>query len=143
MTHPYVSTGAQVSDMFMKPPCDDLDLLSNKPRLFDKYMPQHERSVMSNIVSVWIRIIIASGVCVLLLFFFPLFSHFSAFRDKFYCSRTVHGTHNHFIQKKYIYILKMRPTALFTYLKIILLQYFQFSVFSFTKNKLYPNGPIV
>ena len=32
--------------------------------------------------------------------------------------------------------LKMGPTALFTHLKIILLQYFQFSTFS--KNKLYP-----
>ena len=30
---------------------------------------------------------------------------------------------------------------LFTYLKIILLQYFQFSVFSFSNNKLNPNGP--
>ena len=35
-----------------------------------------------------------------------------------YCSLTVHGTHNHFIQKK---ILKMDPTALFTHLKIIFL----------------------
>ena len=33
----------------------------------------------------------------------------------------------------------MDPTILFTYLKIILLQYFQFSVFS--NNKLNPNGP--
>ena len=45
-----------------------------------------------------------------------------------YCSRTVHGIHNHFIQK----ILKIGPTVLFTHLKIILLQYFrfQFSVFN-------------
>ena len=37
---------------------------------------------------------------------------------------TVHGTYNHFIQKKkniYIYILKIGPMILFTYLKIILL----------------------
>ena len=40
---------------------------------------------------------------------------------------TVHGTHNHFIQKK---ILKMGPMTLFTHLKIILLQCFQFLVFS-------------
>ena len=45
---------------------------------------------------------------------------------------TVHETYNYFIQKKkniyiYIYILKMGFTVLFTYLKIILLQYFQFS----------------
>ena len=45
---------------------------------------------------------------------------------------TVHGL------KK---ILKMGPTVLFTHLKIILLQRFQFSVSSFSKNKLYPNGP--
>ena len=45
---------------------------------------------------------------------------------------TVHKTYNHFILKK-IYILKMGPTALFTHLKIILLQCFQFSVFSFSK----------
>ena len=44
-----------------------------------------------------------------------------------YCLYTVHGTHNHFIQKK---ILKMGPTVLFTHLKIILLQCF--SVFSFS-----------
>ena len=43
-----------------------------------------------------------------------------------HCLHTVHGIHNHFIQKK---ILKMGPTVLFTHLKIILLQYF--SVFSF------------
>ena len=44
-----------------------------------------------------------------------------------HCLHTVHGTHNHFIQKK---ILKMDPTVLFTHLKIILLQCF--SVFSFS-----------
>ena len=38
--------------------------------------------------------------------------------DITHCSCTVHGTHNHFIQEK---ILKMGPTVLFTYLKIILL----------------------
>ena len=36
----------------------------------------------------------------------------------------------------------MSPTILFTYLKIILLQYFQFSVFIFSNNKLNPNGLI-
>ena len=99
MTHPYVSTGAQVSDMFMKPPCDDLDLLSNKPRLFDKYMPQHERSVMSNIVSVWIRIIIASGVCVLLLFFFHYFHAFQLLETSFIVHAlfiTVHTLFTHY-----------------------------------------------
>jgi len=33
----------------------------------------------------------------------------------------------------------MDPTARFTHLKIILLQYFQFSVFNFQQNKQYPN----
>ena len=37
----------------------------------------------------------------------------------------------------------MGPTVLFTHLKIILLQYFQFSVFNFSNNKLNPNGPYV
>ena len=41
-----------------------------------------------------------------------------------YCSRTVHGTYNYFIQKKK---LKINLTLLLIYLKIILLQYFQFS----------------
>ena len=40
-------------------------------------------------------------------------------------------------------ILKMGPTVLFTHLKIILLQCFQFSVFSFSNNKFNPNRPIV
>ena len=35
----------------------------------------------------------------------------------------------------------MDPTLLFTHLKIILLQYFQFSVFSFSNDKFNPNGP--
>ena len=36
--------------------------------------------------------------------------------------------------------LKLSPTVLFTYLKIILLQYFQFLVFN---NKQYPNRPLM
>ena len=75
---------------------------------------------------------LVSGVLRFGFFFFFLsffFSRVSAFRRQIslfmHCSFTVHGTHNHFIQKKKI--LKMGPTALFTYLKIILLQYFQFS----------------
>ena len=34
----------------------------------------------------------------------------------------------------------MSHSVLFTHLKIILLQCFQFSVFNFSKNKLYSNG---
>ena len=41
---------------------------------------------------------------------------------------TVHRTYKHFFQEKNI--LKMSRKALFTHLKIILLQYFPFSVFS-------------
>ena len=40
---------------------------------------------------------------------------------------TVHRTYNHFIKKT---ILKMGPTALFTHLKIIFLEYFQLSFFN-------------
>ena len=40
-------------------------------------------------------------------------------------------------------ILKIGPTALFTHLKIILLQCFQFSIFSFSNNKFNPNGPYI
>ena len=37
----------------------------------------------------------------------------------------------------------MDPTILFTHLKIILLQYFQFSVFNFSNNKSNPNKPYI
>ena len=37
----------------------------------------------------------------------------------------------------------MGPTTLYTHLKIILLQCFQFSVFSFNNNKFNPNRPLV
>ena len=44
---------------------------------------------------------------------------------------TIYGSHKlHFLST---FSLKMGPTALFTHLKIILLQCFQFSVFSFSK----------
>ena len=39
--------------------------------------------------------------------------------------------------------LKMDLTALFTHLKIILLQYFQFLIVNFQQNKQYPNTSIV
>ena len=66
-------------------------------------------------------------------FFFPLLHAFQREQNSLFmyyltlfthCFGTVHGTHSHFIQKK---ILKMGPTVLFTHLKIILLQCFQFS----------------
>ena len=49
-----------------------------------------------------------------------------------YYSRIMHALFMH------LKILKMGHTTLFTYLKIILLQCFQFS-----NNKFNPNGPIV
>ena len=49
---------------------------------------------------------------------------------------TVHETHKlHF---SVTFSLKMGPTTLFTHLKIILLQYFQFQ-----QNKFYPNKPLI
>ena len=68
---------------------------------------------------------VASGVCILLLFFFHAFP---AFRDNYHCSHTVHallGPTTTLFRKK---ILKMGLTVLFTHLKIILLQCFQFLV---------------
>ena len=41
------------------------------------------------------------------------------------------------------FLLKMGLTVLFTHLKNILLQCFQFSIFSFSNNKFNPNGPII
>ena len=81
----------------------------------------------------------------------PTFA-FSAIRFFFYSAWTV-TSHVSTVQRKNtvyalfihgsrtIYALFTDPTALFTHLKIILLQCFRFSVFSFSKNKLYPNGP--
>ena len=51
-----------------------------------------------------------------------------------YCSRT------HKFHFSATFSLKIDPTVLFTYLKIILLQYFSVSIFSF---QLYPNGPSI
>ena len=56
--------------------------------------------------------------------------------DIVHCSRDLHPLYS---EK----ILKMGLTELFIHLKIILLQYFQFSVFSFQQNKLYSNEPKV
>ena len=80
-----------------------------------------------NFVSVWIGIICVRRFvfCIFHLFFSFLFSR--VLGDKFHSLRTVHGTTTILFRKYiYIYILKMGSTVLFTYLKIILLQYFQF-----------------
>ena len=107
-------------------------------------------------MTIWIqRFPLNPAVCFTFLFFFSFFllSCISGRKEKKftvyetnvtvyilfrYCLCTVYGTHNHFIQKKK---LKMGLMILFTYLKIILLYYFQFLIFSFSKNKSNPNGP--
>ena len=84
-------------------------------------------------------------------FFFLNITHFAEKRGKRYCSgycllnsnrkcwlsvvnsAHVHCSRTHKFHFLSIFSLKMGPTALFTHLKIILLQYFQFSVFSFNK----------
>ena len=52
-----------------------------------------------------------------------------------HCSHTVHALFTN------LKILKIGSTTLFTHLKIILLQCFLFSFFSFSSNKFNPNGP--
>ena len=79
------------------------------------------------------------GVCVLR---FCIFRFFSLCMNSNLTRFTVQGTKitvYHCLRAKKI--LKMGLTVLFTHLKIILLQYFQFSVFSFSNNKIIPNGP--
>ena len=88
------------------------------------------------IEGVWIGLKVAFSVLHFQAFFFfsphvnSKITWFYCVGDKKYCSRTVHT-------------LFMGPTTLFTHLKIILLQCFQFSVFSFSNNKFNPNRPIV
>ena len=75
-----------------------------------------------------------SQTTISLLYYIALFVDFNS--DLY----TVHGSHKlHFLET---FSLKMGSTVLFTHLKIILLQCFQFSVFSFSKNKFNPNEPI-
>ena len=79
------------------------------------------------------------GVCVLR---FCIFRFFSLCMNSNLTRFTVQGTKitvYHCSRAKKI--LKMGLTVLFTHLKIILLQYLQFSVFSFSNNKIIPNGP--
>ena len=83
-------------------------------------------------------------------FFFFFLNFFSTWtvnllcRDKNYCSCTVVVLFTYCSNTVHtLKILKMGPMVLFTHLKIILLQYFQFSIFSFSNNKLNPNRPTV
>ena len=111
-----------------------------------------------------------SCVCVFVFLFFSFFLFFFlpavvfdfstcslyTFHQLVYCSQqnkrwsahqwvplTVYGPHKHHFSTTFL--LKMSPTTLFTHLKIILLQCFQFSIsatFNFSNNKLNPNGPL-
>ena len=61
----------------------------------------------------------------------------------FFFSQSVHIVHCSWTHKFHFsttFSLKMDPSVLFIHLKIILLQYFSVSVFSFY---LYPNGPLM
>ena len=81
-------------------------------------------------VAVWIARLYFSFLCVLLYV-----------GDNYYCSHTEqYCSHIVTLRFTHLKILKMSFTVQFTYLKLILLQYFQFSVFNFSKNKLYTNG---
>ena len=67
-----------------------------------------------------------------LLFLFFFGSHLLTLRDNINCyEQCIHCSHTVHTLFIYYKILKMGPTILFTYLKIILLQCFQFSIFSF------------
>ena len=70
-------------------------------------------------------------VCVFSSFFFFLGADFVDFST--INSASVHCSWTHKQHFSIIFSLKMGPTVLFTHLKIILLHYFQFSVFSFSK----------
>ena len=61
---------------------------------------------------------------------------FTVYEQYMHCSCTVHALFTH------LKILKIGSTILFTHLKIILLQYFQFLVFSFNNNKYNSNRHI-
>ena len=61
----------------------------------------------------------------------PKFLTFQPFSAHQWVSCTVHWTHKFYFS--ITFSTKMGPMALFTYLKIILLQCFQFSVFNFSK----------
>ena len=75
------------------------------------------------------------GVCIFFFLCVLLYvgDHYYCLHTEQYCSHTVTLLFTH------LKILKMSFTVQFTYLKLILLQYFQFSVFNFSKNKLYTN----
>ena len=87
---------------------------------------------MEKLVLVWIALISAVSVFPQFFFFFFYFqpqwlTRSSVNSAQVYCSRT-HKLH--FLST---FSLKIGSTVLFTHLKIILLQYFQFLIFNFSK----------
>ena len=82
---------------------------------------------MEKLVLVWIALISAASVFPQFFFFF-FFS--AAMVDPFFCEQCTYAlfTNPHKLHFLSTFLLKMGLTALFTHLKIILLQCFQFSV---------------
>ena len=74
-----------------------------------------------------------TGQMLRLLFMYSTWTVATTFDHSSMNSTSVHCLRTHKFHFLSIFSLKMSPTALFTHLKIILLQCFQFSVFSFSK----------
>ena len=90
--------------------------------------------LLDNKESVWIRLKVALHFQA---FFFFFFLRVNSKITWFYCA----WDKKHYLRT--VQVLFMGPMILFTHLKIILLQCFQFLVFSFSNNKLNPNEPKV
>ena len=118
-------------------------------KLYDLFM---QLKLYINILCKFGSRVMRFALCVLLLFFFLFFFSFlHAFQGTSgtveYCSvlfgpffltflsisGSVHCSRTHKFHFLSIFSLNMGPTVLFTHLKIILLQCFKFSVFSFSK----------
>ena len=84
-------------------------------------------------------------------FLFFFFFFFTRFREiiitchslQQHCSRTIHGTYSHFIQRKNIKNGFHDTIHIFKNYFATLFSVFSFHFFSFSKNKLYSNGPLV
>ena len=83
-----------------------------------------------DLVLVWIALISVASVFSQFFFFFFSFQPQWLTRSSVN-SAVVHCLRTHKLHFLSTFSLKIGPTVLFTHLKIILLQYFQFSVFSF------------
>ena len=103
-------------------------------------------SVNAQSLGVWIHVCYVLCFCVFpflffsclfpqqaVLFMYSTWTVATTFDHSSMNSTSVHCLRTHKFHFLSIFSLKMSPTALFTHLKIILLQCFQFSVFSFSK----------